>query len=245
MRVLVVGGSGIVGSLVVPFLAEVHDLRVFDLRPPADDSYEYVQGDVTDYDDLVSAMTGMDALVYMAMGTLNWTETAGVVSAFDVNVKGLHLALRAAHETGLNHAVYASTMSIYGGDLLQRHFSDEGLTPDAIELYGFTKRLGEEVCLNATRLWGMNVNALRLCHPTAEEKWYDQTVLGTPTIATTAGDVASAILAALEYRGGFNAFMISGDYENKIMNMSKAKRLLGWEPLARPSGYVSAEQEEA
>jgi hypothetical protein len=28
--------------------------------------------------------------------------------------------------------------------------------------------------------------------------------------------------------------MISGDYEQKIMNMSKAKRLLDWEPLARP-----------
>jgi hypothetical protein len=28
--------------------------------------------------------------------------------------------------------------------------------------------------------------------------------------------------------------MISGDYEQKLLNMSKAKRLLGWEPLARP-----------
>lgn len=28
--------------------------------------------------------------------------------------------------------------------------------------------------------------------------------------------------------------MISGDYEQKLMNMSKAKRMLGWEPLARP-----------
>jgi hypothetical protein len=28
--------------------------------------------------------------------------------------------------------------------------------------------------------------------------------------------------------------MISGDYEQKLMNMSKARRLLGWEPRARP-----------
>ena len=46
--------------------------------------------------------------------------------------------------------------------------------------------------------------------------------------------MARALLAALEYRNGFQAFQISGDYENKIMNMGKAKRLLGWEPLARP-----------
>jgi nucleoside-diphosphate-sugar epimerase len=236
MRILVVGGSGIVGSLVTPILAETHELRIFDLRPPQNGPYDYFQGDVTNYDELAKAVVGMDRLVYMAMGILDWETPRGVASAYDVNVKGVHLALRAAHQAGINQAVYTSTMSIYYGDLLQRHFSDEDLTPDAIELYGFTKRLGEEVCLNATRLWGMNVNALRLCHPTPEDKWTRETVLGTPTIATTANDVARAIIAALEFQAGFQAFMISGDYENKIMNMSKAKRLLGWEPLARPTG---------
>jgi nucleoside-diphosphate-sugar epimerase len=68
-----------------------------------------------------------------------------------------------------------------------------------------------------------------------EDKWLAETVIGVPTIATTANDVARAFQAALEYRGGFQAFMISGDYENKIMNMAKARRLLGWEPLARPA----------
>ena len=53
--------------------------------------------------------------------------------------------------------------------------------------------------------------------------------------------MARALLAALAYRGcGFQAFMISGDYEQKLMNMSKARRLLGWEPLARPIGYKEA-----
>jgi nucleoside-diphosphate-sugar epimerase len=235
MQVLVVGGSGIVGSLVVPKLAQTHTLRIFDLHPPQKHDLDFFQGNVTSYDDLVQAAFGMDALVYMAMGSVNWTETSGVVSAFDVNIKGLHLALKAAHEAGIQQTVYTSTMSIYGGNLLQRHFPDEELTPDALELYGFTKRLGEEVCRNAARLWNMNVNALRLCLPTPEDKWQSETIVGTPTIATTANDVARAILAALELQAGFQAFMISGDYENKIMNMSKAKRMLGWEPLARPT----------
>ena len=80
----------------------------------------------------------------------------------------------------------------------------------------------------------MNINVLRLCFPIPEEKWLAQTVDGTPTIATTARDVARAIDGALKFKAGFQAFTISGDYEQKIMNMSKAKRLLGWEPLARP-----------
>lgn len=235
MNVLVIGGSGHVGSLVMPYLAAAHQVKVFDRRAPQLTNVDFLEGDVTDFDHLAAAMAGMDAVIYMAMGSINWTETAGVVSAFDVNVKGVYLTLKAAHEAGVDQAVYTSSMSVYAGNLLLRYFADEDVTPDEVALYGFTKRLGEEVCHNAAREWGLHVNALRLCHPTAEEKWLADTRADTPTIATTAEDVARALLAALDYRGGFQAFTISGDYEQKIMNMSKAKRLLGWEPLARPN----------
>ena len=239
MKILVVGGSGIVGTLITPFLAETHKLRIFDLLPPQEVAFDFCEGDVTQYDDLVPAMSGMDALIYMAMGNLRWKEISGVVTAFDANVKGLHLALLAAHQAGITQAVYASTMSVYADDLMQRYFSDENLTPDSSEFYGFTKYLGEQVCMNATRLWGMNVNALRLCHPMSEDKWKSETILGVPTIATTGEDVARAFLVALDFCGGYQAFTISGDYEYKIMNMSKAKRLLGWEPLARPTRHIA------
>ncbi len=235
MRVLVVGGSGHVGGLVLPALARHHTLRVFDLRPPADGSWDYVAGDVGDPEALGRAAGGMEALLYMAMGSGDYKNAKGVTTAFDVSVKGVYLALQAAHQTGIAHAVYTSSMSVYAGDLMRRTFPDEEITPDARHVYGFTKLLGEEVCRNAARTWGMSVNALRLCFPRSEERWHAETRAGTPTLATTAGDVARALLAALEYRGGFQAFMISGDYEQKIMNMAKAKRLLGWEPLARPT----------
>ena len=235
MHILVIGGSGHVGSLVTPILAENHTLRVFDRRPPQMKSLEFFEGDVTDFQNLADAMKDIEAVIYMAMGSLDWTEVDGIVSAFDVNIKGLYLALKAAHEAGIQQAVYTSSMSVYAGDLMQRYFADEDVTPDAASLYGFTKYLGEEVCRNAARQWAMNVNALRLCHPTAEDKWLDDTRAGVPTIATTARDVANAIMAAITYKGGFQAFTISGEYEQTVMNMSKARRLLGWEPLARPN----------
>jgi|SRR5579859_7158722 len=235
MKTLIVGGSGTVGTLVAPILAQTHTVRIFDLRPPQSTDVEFEQGDIGEYSDLARAVAGMDSLVYMAMGSQDWAEIHGVVSAFDLNVKGVHLALRAAHAAGITQAVYTSSMSIYAGDLMQRAFADEGLTPDAIELYGFTKRLGEEVCQNAARLWGMNVNALRLCWPVADDQWQRDTVASRPTLSTSASDVARAIAAALSFQGGFQAFMISGDYENKLLRMDKARRLLGWQPLARPS----------
>jgi nucleoside-diphosphate-sugar epimerase len=233
MKVLVIGGSGIVGSLIIPTLLTKHSLRVFDLRPPQLSTLEYVSGNITDFEAVEKAVRGMDALLYMAMGSLNWDEWQGTNSGFDANVKGLYFALKAAAQAGIKQAVYTSSMSVYA-NLRSRYFYDEDITPDELELYGFTKWLGEEVCRNASRRWGMNVNALRLCLPTAKEKWLEETHTGTPTIATVDEDVGRAMLGGLELRAGFQTFMISGDYEGKIMNMSKAKRLLGWEPMARP-----------
>jgi nucleoside-diphosphate-sugar epimerase len=235
MRILVVGGSGYIGGMVLPILAQQHTLRVFDLRPPADPAWEYVPGSTGDLDVLRRAAEGVDALLYMAMGEKVYDTASGIATNFDASVKGVYLALYAAHQAGASHAVYTSSMSIYGGDLLRRYFPDEEITPDSSEMYGFTKRLGEEVCRNAARAWGMSVNALRLCFPTPDDEWRATTRQGTPTLATSASDVARVLLAALDYRAGFQPFMISGDYEQRIMNMSKARRLLGWAPLARPA----------
>ncbi|HZT43091.1 MAG TPA: NAD(P)-dependent oxidoreductase [Chthonomonadaceae bacterium] len=237
MHVLVVGGSGYVGKLVLPEIARHHDLHIFDLRPPPESIpvSGHTIGDVGDAEALHRAAQGKDILLYMAMGTFAYESTVGILSGFDVNVKGVYLALHAAHEAGIEHAVYTSSMSVYDGPLEARYFHDEEMPPDSIHIYGFTKRLGEEACRTAARRWGMSINALRLCLPTPRDQWLERTREGVPTIATTDDDVARAILAALDYRGpGFQAFMISGDYEQKIMNMSKARRILGWEPLARP-----------
>lgn len=239
MRVLLIGGSGYLGRLVLPILTSSHSLRVFDLHPPADPALEYVQGSVCDPIALDVAVIGMEAVLYMAMGepapvSGDWGSAHWHVNAFDVSVKGLHLALRAAHQAGIGHAVYTSSMSVYADNGLGCVGADESRLPDAGRVYGFTKRLGEEVCRNACYEWGLSVNALRLYMPVSEERWLLEAGKGEPTPWTAAADTARALLAALEYRNGFQAFTISGDYEQRLLNLAKAKRLLGWEPLARP-----------
>ncbi len=246
MRVLVVGGSGYLGSLVNPFLAEHHTLRVFDLNLPSNlaSEYglgiEYVRGSVCDPEALADAVKDIDVVLYMAMGSHipldgdDWGRIESRVNAFDVNVKGLHLALHAAHLAGISHAVFTSSMSVYADNGLERSGSDEETPPDSDYIYGFTKRLGEEVCRNACRMWGMSINALRLFLPVPKDKWLVEARKSEPTLWTTAEDTARAILAALEYQDGFQAFTISGDHQQRLMNMAKAKCLLNWEPLARP-----------
>ncbi len=228
------------GTLVIPFLAPRHELRVFDLQPPENKDVGYVQGSVCDPSALAGAALGMDAVLYMATGSAvplggdHWGRIESRVNAFDVNVKGLHLALHAAHNAGISQAVFTSSMSVYADNGVERTGSDEETLPDADWIYGFTKRLGEEVCRNACRVWSMNVNALRLFLPVSEDKWLAEATQAAPTPWTTTEDTARAIGAALEYRNGFQAFTVSGDYEQKLMSLAKAKRLLNWEPLARP-----------
>jgi nucleoside-diphosphate-sugar epimerase len=247
MKVLVIGGSGHVGTLILPYLVREHSIRILDRREPVETSpkAEFVEGDLLDSATLTGAMEGQNALLYMAMGQMTPGQP-NADSAFDINVKGVYLALMAANQCGIQHAVYTSSMSVYqvvggprgiagNGHEMVRYLVDEDLPPDSQRLYGFTKRLGEEVCRNATRQWVMSVNALRLCFPQSREKWMAETRPEVPTIATEAEDVSRALLAALEFRAGFQAFTISGDYEQKLMRMEKAKRLLGWEPLARPA----------
>ena len=65
MQVLIVGGSGYVGTRVSAFLKQRHTLRVFDLKPPAAPTLEYRQGSAADYDALGWAVEGMENVLFI------------------------------------------------------------------------------------------------------------------------------------------------------------------------------------
>ena len=247
MRVLIVGGSGYVASLVTPILSQHYAVRVFDPRPPAVPAErvpaeqvwaEHVLGDATDYPALAAAMTGVGAVVHCAMSPDEGDEAEMAGPAFDVNVKSVYLTLLAAHRAGVPHAVHVSSLSVYH-DITGRRV-DEATPPDASDLYGLTKRLGEDVCRAAAAEHGMSVNVLRLAWPTPDstwpawgkveppKQWY--TVDGTPVHGTAATDAAQAVIAALEFRDGFQIFSISGDESARLWTTDKARRLLRWSP---------------
>lgn len=264
MRLLVIGGSGLVGGLVLPYLAEHHDVRVLDLKPPRDDvAVDYVPGDLRDVRLVARAVEGMDAILFMAMGPMaGWGTPDNARAHLEVAVPGLHTALRAAHDAGITHAVYTSSMSVYGEppaglpddpqaapgthDVVlddgapveasgsRERYPDESVPPDATDYYGLAKRLGEEVCRNASEAWGMSVVALRLCHPVADADFPRTDHPRIRAICTSARDVARALLAALSRRGhGFEAFAISGDGGERLVTLTRAREVLGWTPLDR------------
>jgi hypothetical protein len=220
--------------MVLPFLGERHEVTVFDLKPPTL-AAPFIEGNVRDFLALRAACEGQDALLYMAMGAIaGWGEPQNALAHFDANVTGLHLALRAAGEAGIEKVVHISSMSVYD-QLAQRYIPDEDQPCDASEFYGLSKRLGEEVCRAACREHALSVNALRLCLPVSATEWRELFLSGKQDIHTEAGDVARAILSALAKDfGGFQAFTISGDWAEKSMSLKKARTLLGWEVRQKP-----------
>jgi nucleoside-diphosphate-sugar epimerase len=237
---LIIGGSGLAGSIIVPGLAQDFRVRVLDPFPPRFDApMEYVPGSSTSWSDLSAAFEDVDLFVYLAMGPKDpavWEEPELAALQFDMAVKGVYLTMRAAREAGVEHGVYASSMGVF------EHFGNDAgpirdAPPNATSFYGLAKRLGEDVIAAAiARTPGMSVIALRLCFVMSDEEWLATESPLEITTGTSGSDLVEAFRAALRRRpDGFEAIAIAGDRDERYVDMSVARELLGWEPrVAHP-----------
>ena len=137
-RLLLVGGSGKVGTLLTSELGSLYRLTVLDPKAPIG-PVSWCEGRVQDPTVLQAALENQEAAIYLALG-----DTQDQASNFETQVDLLRIFLSAAHHSGLRRFVYASTMSVYS----QRDSYPLGdNTPcDATHSYGRAKRGGELVC---------------------------------------------------------------------------------------------------
>jgi nucleoside-diphosphate-sugar epimerase len=248
VRIVVIGGSGYVGSLIWPGLAAAgHEVRVLDLVAPAGDAV-WVRGNATDPDVLDTALGDADALVH-ATGLRGPDGENDTVSLFTSLVTSVFTALAAADRAGLTRAVLISSLSVFANQPvpLSDRMLDETSPPDAADRYGMAKRLAEQAGQAAAQAHGMTVTALRLAWPTTESAWPAWALPslpapavirhgdGTPVPALAASDLTAAVLAAVgRDGGGFEAVHIVGDDgSGRCLSTAKAHALLGWEPRRR------------
>ncbi len=232
---LVVGGAGYVGRLVLPLLAERWTLRVFDRVAFPEDlttAVETVLGDVTDAPALNLAAQGVDALLYMAMGTGTDKNIQDPGASYDVNVKGVHLALEAAHLHGIRRVVYTSSLSVHDGhDLTSGEYDLEETPAEPLSVYGHTKLLGEHVARFFWRKHGLPVVILRLFLPVSLERKLSEAPGDTVDCRTSAPDLARALLSALDLAPDeLHVIHVTGDTSGKAFRHVRSKAILGWEP---------------
>ncbi len=246
MKLLLVGGSGHVGSFVTPYLRTHHDLRVMDLVQPRHEGIEFVEGSVTDPEALERALDGVDTFIWLVMqspqgGSVTDQSVKVIQENYEVNCKGLHLLLFTAQGMGVKRGVYTSTMSVHYRNR-DYYPAEEEVALDTPSAYGLSKGFGEGICRYFARWFDMNLIALRITGPRTREQWIEQRRIppatrpgGAPPIfITDEEDLANAYLAAVDAvqvgHGRFDPIFIAGDENQNEHNLSKAKRLLGWEP---------------
>lgn len=234
MRIAVIGGSGLVGSMIVPALEIENEVVVIDpVAPRFTTGADWRVVDLRNGAALEEALRGCGAVVYAAMGRKDgWEESfAWAESQFDMNVKLLWSVASASSRVGVSRIVHLSTMSVFDDYLASG--SDEHSVPDARDVYGLTKRFGELVCRAVAASGDATAVSLRLVGPTPDEEWSRFTDPVLAPVITAGSDVAAAVIAALRLEmaaGSWESFTISGDGRQEVLAQATTFDRLRWRP---------------
>ncbi len=118
MDVLLTGAYGLVGTAIIDHLYDrpEYDWTLYNRSDRPEDhpygGYDTVVADINDYDRLVEAMQGQDAIVHMAgssRSTDPWDEV------LEGNIIGTYNVLEAAKAVGVESVVYGSSHHAMGG----------------------------------------------------------------------------------------------------------------------------------
>ena len=135
MKILITGALGNVGRGIIGRLQNAgHDLVLYDVnRPPDDETFRgipFVQGDIQAGIGLERAAHGCDAIVHTpAWHGIHWGSKTEA-DFWRLNVDGTVWMFQAAQALGIKRVVFLSSTAWYG----------------QYDKYGFTKRIGEELC---------------------------------------------------------------------------------------------------
>lgn len=153
MNILVTGGSGYVGSALVPVLLKNHKVRILDrlksgIQPLVsylpNPSFEVVRGDIRDEKVVSKALEGIDAVVHLAAIVGFPACKRDPWEAESINIGGTK---NIVDKLGDRLIVYASTGSNYGE---VDGVCTEDTPTKPLSLYGKTKTEGEKIVKTAS-----------------------------------------------------------------------------------------------
>ncbi len=166
MNIAIVGGGGFLGKALASQLVLVgHTVRIVDIandprRVPGGASY--VQADITNYEQVSSALKNAEA-VYDLAGTVLNTARKNPRLAVALDGVGIGNVLEACVSNKIQKILYASSFYVYDGIPAERSVSEEE-KPDifSAEMFGVVKALGERLVREYTRTKILKSVILRL-----------------------------------------------------------------------------------
>lgn len=256
MKCLLLGGGGFIGShLCEALLAAGHSVRIFDrpnlqrFRFPAGaDTVEWLEGDFTNHDDLMRAISGNDVIYHLVSTTLPSSSNENPVYDVETNVIGtLHL-LELARAQEVGRIVFISSGgTVYGAP--REIPIKESHPTEPLCSYGIGKLAIEKYLHLYHVLHGIDYRVLRLANLYGErqrvttaqgavavflhralsgqpiEIWGDGSVVRDYLYA---GDVAAALVQAAGVNGEHRLFNIGSGQGQSLNDLVAAiERLLG------------------
>lgn len=169
-KFLVTGGAGFIGSNLCEALLEMgYSVRCLDNLSTGSQSnvdifidnslYEFVLGDIRDFDTCMKACEGIDYILHQAAWGSVPRSIEMPILYEEINIKGTLNMLEAARLNKVQKFVYASSSSVYGDD--QTLPKVEGIEGNALSPYALTKKVNEEYARLYSRLFKLDTCGLR------------------------------------------------------------------------------------
>ena len=149
-NILVTGGAGFIGShlceglLAAGYGVRVLDSLVYGKREWVPAACEFIEGDIRDIDACHRAAAGMDAVLHCAAMSRSGPSQEHLDLCTQSNIAGTQNMLLAARDAGVKKFIYSGSSTYYGSHTPPHRESDP---PDFLNIYGLTKRVGEQYCL--------------------------------------------------------------------------------------------------
>jgi UDP-N-acetylglucosamine 4-epimerase len=169
-KFLVTGGTGFIGSNLCEAILEMgYKVRCLDDLSTGskanvdlfitNPNYEFVEGDIRNYDTCLSACEGVDYVLNQAA----WGSVPRSIEMplfyEQVNIMGTLNMMEAARQSGVKKFVFASSSSVYGDE--PNLPKQEGREGKLLSPYALTKRTNEECGRLYKVLYGLDTYGLR------------------------------------------------------------------------------------
>lgn len=176
MRILILGGSGFLGSHVVDkFLAEKHDVSVYDLSharfrrtPPGVQYYDGDLGNIGGLEDVIA--TGFDAVLHFISTTTPRSSNESPEFDIQSNVIGTVKLLDICVKHKVGKFIFLSSGGTVYGDIGADSTVDELHAVRPICSYGISKLSIEHYLHLYQHMHGLDYVALRIANPYGERQ---------------------------------------------------------------------------
>ena len=155
MRVLITGAAGQIGSHLAREIGNRHEIRGLD-QVPMPELEDSIVGDVGDFDTVLKATEGVDAVIHLANVGAEWEQAL-------TSMIGTYNVFESARLAGARRVAYASRAGVLPRSFYPANIKRTvGLLPKPDSFYTITKVFGESIGYMYSSRHDMEVVAVRI-----------------------------------------------------------------------------------